>query len=171
MLGVCSSLQDQQYWFLNQLILSSYERDMIKILKLKIGEFCRILWVFFKIQQQVWREGDEFKRRREKKFSSQSPLAMSPSRGGRVGLTGAEGSLGRGAHGLPHGQALWPHALQTSLTRSFSSSAHILGIRTLILNLFSDYEPWVPHAWLRLHNFEKWLRNHLGIRRWSQHNK
>ena len=66
---------------------------------------------------------------------------MSPPRGGRVAHTGAEGSLGRGAHGLPHGQALWPHVLPTSLVRSFGSSAHILGIRTPISNPFLDYEP------------------------------
>ena len=35
MLGVCSSLRDQQFWFLNRLISSSYERDMIKLRKQK----------------------------------------------------------------------------------------------------------------------------------------
>ena len=44
-------------------------------------------------------------RRREKEIEDQSNEAMSPpGRGGRVGLTGAESPLGRGAHGLPHGQ-------------------------------------------------------------------
>ena len=88
----------------------------------------------------MWREGDEFKRRRERDFSSESEHAMSPPRGGRMAHTGAEGSLGLGAHGLPHGQALWPHVLPTSLARSFGSLAHILGIRTLILNPLLDYE-------------------------------
>ena len=41
MLGVCSSLWDQQFWFLNRLISSSYERDMIKTSKHKNVEFCR----------------------------------------------------------------------------------------------------------------------------------
>ena len=89
----------------------------------------------------MWREGDELKRREERDFTSESEDDTSPPRGGRVGPTGAEGSLVRGAHGLPHGQALWPHMLPTSLARSFGSSAHILGIRPPISNPFLDYEP------------------------------
>ena len=41
MLGVCISLQDQQFSFLNRMISSSYERDMIKTRNTKYKEFCR----------------------------------------------------------------------------------------------------------------------------------
>ena len=80
------------------------------------------------------------KRREMRDFTSESEHAMSPPHGGHVGPTGAEGSLSRGAHGLPHGLALWPHVIPTSLARSFGSSAHILGIQTPISNPFSDYK-------------------------------
>ena len=73
-------------------------------------------------------------------FTSESRAATSPPRGGRVGPTGAEGSLARGAHGLPHGLAKWPHVIHTPLARSLGSSAHILSIRPLISNPFSNYE-------------------------------
>ena len=90
---------------------------------------------------KVWREGGELKRREERIFTSKSGAAMSPPCEGRVGPTGAEGSLARGAHGLPHGLAKWPHVIHTSLTRSLGSLAHILSIRPPILNLVLDYEP------------------------------
>ena len=72
-----------------------------------------------------------------REFTSESHAAMSPPRGGRVGPTGAEGSLARGAHGL----AKWPHVIHTPLARSLGSSAHILSIRPPISNPFLDYEP------------------------------
>ena len=66
---------------------------------------------------------------------------MSPPYGGRVGPMGAEGSLARGAHDLPHGLAMWPHVIPTPLARSFGFSAHIMSIRPPISNPFSDYKP------------------------------
>ena len=74
---------------------------------------------------------------KRREFPSKSRGAMSAPRGGRVGPTGAEGSLARGAHGL----AKWPHMIHTSPARSLGSSAHILSIRPPISNPFSDYEP------------------------------
>ena len=90
---------------------------------------------------QVWREGGWLKRRERKEFTSESRAAMSAPRGGRMGPTGAEGSLSRGAHGLPHGLAKWPHVIHTPLARSLGSLPHILSIRPPISNPFSDYEP------------------------------
>ena len=50
-------------------------------------------------------------RRREKEGTGQPCGAMSPpGRGGRVAHTGAEAAPGRGAHGLNHGQPMWPTA-------------------------------------------------------------
>ena len=72
---------------------------------------------------------------------SQSEATMSAPRGGCVGHTGPEGCSGRGSHGLHmwwamHG--LWPCL---PLARSLTFFSRILGIRTLILNPFLDYEP------------------------------
>ncbi|KAK0584135.1 hypothetical protein LWI29_008167 [Acer saccharum] len=75
---------------------------------------------------QVWREGGWLKRRERKEFTSESRAATSAPRGGHVGPTGAEGSLARGAHGLPHGLAKWPHVIHTPLARSLGSLPHIL---------------------------------------------
>ena len=68
-------------------------------------EFLKIL-----LGNSKWeREGRN--RRRERGLFDQSCGATStPGRGGRVAHTGAEGAPGRGAHGLNHGQPMWPTA-------------------------------------------------------------
>ena len=171
MLGICSSLRDQQFWFLNRMISSSYERDMIKTSKRKLlKNWCGKWSVLQKLHKCGGKEVC-LKGGKRRDFPSESHAATSAPHGGRVEPMGAEGSLARGAHGLPHGLAKWPHVICTSLARSLGSLPHILSIRPPISNPFSDYEPRLPHARLRLLNFEKWLRNHLGIRRWNQHNK
>ena len=53
-------------------------------------------------------EGKEMEKRED--VVSQSEAATSAPRGGRVAHTGAEGAPGRGAHGLNHGQPMWPTA-------------------------------------------------------------
>ena len=58
-------------------------------------------------------------RRRERRIPGQ----ITPGRGGRVGLTGAESPFGRGAHGRPHGVGQGASRLLTSLARSLGSSA------------------------------------------------
>ena len=138
MLEVCSSLQDQQFWFLNWLISSLYERDMIKILKLKFEENLQNLWNVHQDLQQVWREGEGFKKRREKDFRGQSPWATSPSRGGRVRLTGAESPSGREPHGLPHGLGKMAHGLP-HLSRALSGS--------LAISWASELRFWI-HFWI-----------------------
>ena len=171
MLGVCSSPKDQQFWLLNRMISSSYEKDMTKILKLKLKNFCRILKVFLKIFNTCGGKEKCLKRRERRDFQANQQGPRHPPHGGRVGLTGLERVFGRGAHGLPHDVAhvaSWP---LSPLSRTLTFFSRNLGIRTLILNPFSDYEPWLPHARRRLHKFEKWLRNHLRNRRWSQLNE
>ena len=96
--------------------------------------------IFFLIFQME-REREEIGGEREGFFSQPSGATSPPGLGGRVAHTGAEAPLGRGAHGLTNGQPKWPHGLGCPLARSLGSSARILGIQTLILNLFLDYEP------------------------------
>ena len=71
MLGVCSSLQDQQFWFLNHSISSSYERVMIKIRNQKSRTKLQIFK--FDVVQVMEMEGREvFKgKRRGAKLSKQ----------------------------------------------------------------------------------------------------
>ena len=81
------------------------------------------------------------KRREKERISEQIMCCHISTPWGRVGPTGAEGSLSRGAHGLPHGLAKWPHVICTPLARSLGSLPHILSILPPIFNPFSDYEP------------------------------
>ena len=87
----------------------------------------------------------------------------------------------RGSHGtrevlwpwvprLTHGLAKFGHLASLALSCTLMFFSCILGIRTSISNMLLDCKPWLPHARRRLHNFEKWLRNHLRKRRWSQLN-
>ena len=67
--------------------------------------------LIFLLGNSKMREREGRNRRREKRVYDQSRGATSPpGRGGRVAHTGAEGAPGRGAHGLNHGQPMWPTA-------------------------------------------------------------
>lgn len=59
---------------------------------------------------------------------------------GHVSLMGSEGTSGREAHGLPHGVAHVASWHLSPLSHTLRFFSHILGIRTPISNLFSDYE-------------------------------
>ena len=56
------------------------------------------------------REREEIGEREREDFGQPGGATSPPGRGGRVPHTGAEAAPGRGAHGLNHGQPLWPRA-------------------------------------------------------------
>ena len=123
---------------------------------------------FLKMNLREWKG---FKRRREREFLGQSEVATSPIPVGGVWATWDQrGPLAVGPTAPTRlGQCgLWP---RSPLKRSLTFFSRILGIQTPISNPFLDYKPWLPHARQRLHNFEKWLRNHLRKWRWSQLNE
>ncbi|KAK0573131.1 hypothetical protein LWI29_003392 [Acer saccharum] len=84
------------------------------------------------------RKREDIRRREKDQIGQWCEATSPPGRGARVGLTGAESPLGRGAHGLPHGQAKWPHGLGCLLARSFCSSACILGDREVATTNLSE---------------------------------
>ena len=141
MFGVCSSLQDQQFWFLDHSISSSYERVMIKVRKQKLRENFRCFSFSIFLLIINGRESRRFKSFQEREASSKSEEATSHSCVGRVWPTGPEGCSGRGSHGL---HTWWPrHGLWPC--KPLSRTSHILrpysGLRTPNSNLFLDYEP------------------------------
>ena len=140
MLRICSSLQDQQFLFLDHSISSSYERVMIKVRKQKLREnfWCFSFSIFLlRMNGREWRR---FKSFQEREASSESEATTSHSRVGRVWPTGPEGCSGHGSHGLHtwwprHG--LWPC---TPLSRTSHIFRPYSGVQTLNSNLFLDYE-------------------------------
>ena len=118
-----------------------------------------------------WREWRGFKKRREERIFGQSKRATSAQPSPVWGASATQGQTAPLAVEPTAPTRLGPHVASwppLPLTRSLMFFSRILGIRTPILNPFSDYEPWLSYARRQLHNFEKWLRNHLGKRRWSQ---
>ena len=140
-LGVCSSLQDQQFWFLDHSISSSYERVMIKVRKQKLREnfWCSSFSIFLLgMNGREWRRFQSFQ---EREASSELEAANSHSHVGCVWPTLPEGCSGRGSHGL---HTWWPrHGLWPC--KPLSRTSHVLrpysGLRTPTSNPFSDYKP------------------------------
>ena len=166
------------------MISSSYEKVMIKILKLKCwrisAEFSQS--VLENLQMFGGKEKGLNKGERRHFLTNQtwppqpSPAQPSPAPWGACGPHGGREPLWQWGPRLTH---VWaprrgPHVASwppSPLARFLTFFNRILGIRTPILNPFLDYEPWLPHARRRLHNFEKWLRNHLEKRQWIQLNE
>ena len=129
MLGVCSSLQDQQFWFLDHSISSSYERVMIKIRKQKLREnfWCSSFSIF--LHRRNEREWKRFKSFQEREASIESEAAISHSCVGGVWPMGPEGCSGRWSHRL---HTWWPrHGLWPC--KPLSRTSHVL-------RLFSGFE-------------------------------
>ena len=89
------------------------------------------------------REREDIGGERRSKTGQWCEATSPPGRGGHVGHMGAESPLGRGAHGLPHDQAKWPHGLSSrALPRFFSpylghpnsDFESISGLRTVTLS-------------------------------------
>ena len=146
MVGVCSSLWDQQFWFLNHLILSSYEKIMIETRYQKLRENSDFEFFFLE-----WMGGNgevlkDFKRGKKKPTSSCHVASTCGPRVAHVGR-GVSSTCGtRGTH-VDNKLGQWPCLFLSRTSRVLQAYS---GIRTPNSNPFSDYESWLPHAQWRL---------------------